>query len=230
EHYGSLPDRPPIREPGPVEPHHDDRRYRELAGDISQSQVVLGWRTVDTMREHTPALDFAGHILAAGRSSRLYRALRERQLASSVSAYNYSPTEIGVFVVHAEAQPETTVDAATAIWDQVRSLREEPIDPFEMERVRRIFDARWLRRFESMEGQGNYLADWEALGDWQLGDEYYEKFMSVTAEDVHRVVAQYLSTDRAGIVVYRPESAPPVAENVEALVSLLESKFVEPLG
>ncbi|HMA20861.1 MAG TPA: pitrilysin family protein, partial [Gemmatimonadaceae bacterium] len=161
EHYGSLSNAVPVRAPGPAEPHHDDFRYRELSGDITQSQLAMGWRTAPTMHEDTPVLDFAAHILAAGRASRLYRALRERQLVSSVSAYNYSPTEVGVFVVHAETPPEKVSEAALGVWDQMRALREEPIDELEMERVRRIFDARWVRRFESMEGQATYLAEWE---------------------------------------------------------------------
>jgi zinc protease len=229
EHYAHLPDNTPVRQPGPTEPHHDDLRYRELSGDITQSQLVLGWRTVDAMHEDTPALDFAGHILAAGRASRLYRALRERQLVSSVSAYNYSPTEIGVFVVHAELPPERIVDAARGAWDQMRSLREDPIDSVEMERVRRIFDARWVRRFESMEGQATYLAEWEALGDWNLGDEYYRRFMSVTAEEVHNVARRYLSPSRAGIVVYRPNDASQVATAAEEFVSNIEKGRPAPL-
>ena len=229
EHYGSLSDRAPVREAGPGEPHHDDLRYRELSGDITQSQLVIGWRTPDTMHEDTPVLDFAGHVLAAGRSSRLYRALREKQLVSSVSAYNYSPTELGVFVIHAETPPEKIVDAARVAWDQMRALREEPIDAIEMERTRRIFDARWLRRFESMEGQANYLAEWEALGDWKLGDEYYSRFMSVTPEEIHETVRRYLAASSAGIVIYRPASEPQVAESGHALISLLESREVEPL-
>ena len=229
QHYGALSDKPAVREPGPAEPHHDDLRYRELSGDITQSQVVIGWRTADTMHEDTPVLDFAGHILSAGRSSRLYRALRERKLVSSVSAYNYSPTELGVFVVHAECPPEKTVDAARGLWDQMRALREEPIDPLEMERVRRIFDARWLRRFESMEGQANYLADWEALGDWKLGDDYYDRFMSVTSEQVHEVAERYLTPGRAGIVIYRPESLDAVASNADEAVTVLEAERPAPL-
>jgi zinc protease len=229
DHYGALSDATPVRDSGPVEPHHDDLRYRELSGDISQSQVILGWRTPETMHEDTPALDVGAHILAAGRSSRLYRALRERQLASSVSAYNYSPTELGVFVIHAESEPVHAVDAAAAAWEQVRAIREDAIDPQEIERVHRIFDARWLRRFESMEGQANYLAEWEALGDWQLGDDYYARFMAVTSEDVHRVVQRYLSPDRAGIVIYRPKDTPAIAESASEMVSLLSSSRPEPL-
>jgi zinc protease len=227
--YGSLPDANPVRNPGPAEPHHDDLRYRELEGDISQSQVVFGWRTPHTLHEDTPALDVASHILAAGRASRLYRAVRERQLASSVSAYNYTPTELGVFVIQAETRPAKEVEAARAVWDQLRVLREKPIDPIELERVRRIFEARWIRRFESMEGQANYLAEWEALGDWKMGDDYYSRFMSITAEEVHEVVSRYLTPDRAGVVIYRPSSVPPIAESPESLMATLEAERPQPL-
>jgi Predicted Zn-dependent peptidases len=43
--YGSLQNEVPVRTPGPREPHHDDMRYREMSGDIAQTQLVMGWRT-----------------------------------------------------------------------------------------------------------------------------------------------------------------------------------------
>ena len=227
--YGGLSDTQPVRSPGPAEPQHDDLRYRELDGDITQSQLVLGWRTPSALHEDTPVLDVAAHLLAAGRASRLYRAVRERQLASSVSAYNYSPTELGVFVIHAESKPDCVVEAAAAAWDQVRSLREDPIDPGDIERVRRIFEARWMRRFESMEGQANHLAEWEALGGWQLGDEYFARFMSVESEEIHEVVSRHLGPDRAAIVVYRPSTSPGIASSAGEFAALLEAERPEPL-
>ncbi|MEO8194189.1 MAG: pitrilysin family protein [Gemmatimonadales bacterium] len=229
EQYGNLPDNAPVRSPGPAEPHHDDLRYREISGDITQSQVVMGWRTPDAMHEDAPALDVAAHILAAGRASRLYRAVRERKLASSVSAYNYTPTELGVFVVHAETEPDCALEAGGAAWDQLRALRVEPIDPLEIERVRRINEARWIRRFESMDGQANYLAEWEALGDWRLGDDYYARFMSVTSDQIRDVASRYLSPERAGIVIYRPQGSPTVANSAADLVESFESSGALPL-
>lgn len=229
DHYGSLPDARAERTPGPVEPHHDDLRYREFEGDISQSQVVMGWRTPHTMHEDTPVLDVASHVLSAGRASRLYRALRERQVASSVSAYNYSPTELGVFVVHAETRPERALDTARVIWDQIRAIRESPIEHAELERVHRIFESRWIRRFESMEGQANYLAEWEALGDWKMGDEYFARFMAVTSEDIHSVASRYLTPGRAGIVIYRPAGSSAIASDSGDLVAKIETGRSEPL-
>ena len=227
--YGSLPDSSPERSAGLAEPHRDDFRFRELAGDIEQTQLVFGWRTAPALHEDTPVLDMAASLLSAGRASRLYRALRERQLVSSVSAYNYTPTEVGVFVVHAELNPDCARDAAQAVWEQVRSLREDPIDAAELERVQRLFESRWIRRQESMEGQANHLSEWEALGSWQLGDEYFARFMSVTADEIHETARRYLTPERAGIVVYRPEGTAPLAESPDAMLALLTADTPQPL-
>ena len=125
--YGALADVPAVRMPGPAGaagargPRAP--RYREWGGDIAQTQVVLGWHTVPTLHPDSALLDLAAVILGTGRSSRLYRAVRERQLATSVSAYDYSPTELGVFVIHAECPADSAGAAARAIWAQVADLR-----------------------------------------------------------------------------------------------------------
>ena len=229
ELYGSLPDSDPVRNPGPSEPAHDDFRYREIVGDIAQSQVVFGWRTPRTLHEDTPVLDFAASLLGTGRASRLYRALRERQLASSVSAHNYTPKEVGVFTVHAETNPANAAEAAGAIARQMRALREEKIPAVEMERVRRVFESRWIRRMETMEGQANHFAEWESLGGWEIAEDYKSRFMSVTAADIKRVASEYLSDERSGVLVYRPENSPVVAESPPAMRELLVEKSGEPL-
>src|SRR5207237_110910 len=221
ELYSDLESASPTRHPGPPEPDRKGFRYRELAGDIAQSQLVFGWRTPGTMDPDTPVLDVAASLLATGRASRLYRAVREKKLASSVSAYDYTPTEIGVFVVHAESEPETTPEAARVIWDQLHQLRVGLIDDDEMTRVRRIFEARWARRLETAEGRANYLAEWEALGSWELGDEYFTRYMSTTADDVQRVTREHLAEEKAASLVYRPESAPVVAQDAADMKRIL---------
>ncbi len=221
ELYGKLESGEPNRRPGPTEPDHTGFRYRELAGDIAQSQLLFGWRTPGMLDPDTAALDVTAALLGTGRASRLYRAVREKKLASSVSAYDYTPTELGVFVVHAETEPETTVDAARAIWDQLHQVRTGLVDDSELARVRRIFEARWLRRLETAEGRANYLAEWEALGGWQLGDDYFRRYLSVIADDVQRVVREHLPEEKAASLIYRPSSAPVVAQDAADMKRLL---------
>ena len=219
--YGSLDAGAPVRNPGPPEPDHTGFRYRELSGDIAQSQLVFGWRTPGSLDPDTPALDVAAAVLGTGRASRLYRAVRERKLASSVGAYDYTPAELGVFVVHAETEPETTAEAARVIWDQLHQVRVGDVEEQELTRVRRIFEARWARRLETAEGRANYLAEWEALGGWKLGDEYYQRYMSASADDIQRVVRKYLAEERAAALIYRPESAALVAHDAADMKRIL---------
>ena len=220
--YGALPAGTPARIEGPTEEGTAGFRYREWAGDIGQAQVAFGWRTLPTLDEATPALDILSTILAGGRASRLYRAVRERKLASSVSAYDYTPTSLGVFVVHAETPPEHAADAARAIWAQLRTLREHGVSEAELVRAKRLYESRWVRRLEDMEGQANYLAEWEALGDWRRGDEYLERALAVTPEEITALARRFLDPDHAAVVVYRPERTPELARDTAAMRALLD--------
>lgn len=220
--YGALAAGDPVREPGPSENGSSGFRYGDLTGDIAQTQIAIGWRTPGTHHPDTPSLELLSGVLGAGRASRLYRAVRERRLASSVSAYHYTPTEIGVFVAHAETPPAAAPEAARAIWDQIRAARDGEIGDLEVERAKRVFESRWIRRLEDMEGQANHLAEWEALGDWRIGDDFLSRIMLATRDDLVRVANEYLSPDRAGVIVYRPNASEPLASTPGDMRGLLD--------
>lgn len=227
--YGALPDAEIERDPGPDEGDHRGFRYRELAGDVTQTQLALGWRTPGTLHPDTPLLDLAASTLGTGRASRLFRAVRERRLATSVSAYNYTPTDVGVFVIHSEGPPAQALDAARAIWSELRDVRESGVGQDELWRARRLFESRWIRRLESMDGQANYLAEWESLGDWTLGDRYLERLLIAEPAQVHDAVRRYLTPERAALVAYRPAETPPVAADGAAIFHALQETRAAPL-
>jgi zinc protease len=223
QRYGALPGGTPARTPGPTEEGTGGFRYREWAGDIGQTQVAFGWRTPGTLDDDTPGLDILSLVLAGGRASRLYRAVREKKLASSVSAYDYTPTSLGVFVVHAETPPDCATEAARVVWAQLRALREDGVTESELVRAKRLYESRWIRRLEDMEGQANYLAEWQALGDWQRGDAYLGAALATTTEDLQRLAQRYLNPEQAGLVVYRPDGTPGIAGSTDAMRQLLDS-------
>ncbi|GJG85600.1 hypothetical protein tb265_07810 [Gemmatimonadetes bacterium T265] len=216
--YGSLPDGPVPRDRGPAEdgPVAPGPRYRELDGDVRQSQLALGWRTPGTFDPDTPRLDLAAAVLGTGRASRLYRAVRERSLAASVSAYDSTPVELGVFVVHAEGDPARLADAARAAWAEVGGLRANGVPPDELDRVQRILDARALRRLETMEGQASWLAEWESLGGWERGEAYRAALLAATPDEVADAARRWLAPEAAAAVVYRPRGSAPVAADAAA--------------
>ena len=229
ELYGTLASGEPARTPGPVEPERTGFRYQELSGDVEQTQVEIGWRGVPALDEDLPALDLAAAVLGSGRASRLYRAVRDRKLAGSTGAYNYSPAEVGVFVVSSEGDPATAADAARAMWAQVAALRSGDVSAGEVERAHKLFASRWARHIETAEGQAAYLAEWESVGGWEKGQEYYESFMRAGADAVGSVARRYLTEDRAAAVVYRPRGAAEVAKDAGEFTSLLAAGSPESL-
>lgn len=228
--YGSLADVPVIPNPGPSEPSHSEFRYRELEGDITQTQLSFGWRTPGSLHPDTPLLELAGTMLGSGRGSRLYRAVRERKLATSVSAYEYTPTEIGIFVIHVEGPPETTLDAARNVWAQLADVRANGFTDDELNRARQLLEARFVRRLETMEGQANYLSEWEALGDWRMGERELDRLMTATAAEVSDAVRRHLTDASAGVIAYRPRSAPALARDAAVMRALLTTAGATPLA
>lgn len=220
--YGALPDVPVVRNRGPNEPPRRDFRLREWSGDIAQAEVAIGWRTPPLDSPDAPRLDVIASALSAGRSSRLYRAVRERQLASSISAYQYTPVDLGVFVVHATARPERVLDGAAAAWHQLERVRAGDVTAAELERLRRVHDAQWLRRLETAEGRANLLASWEALGDWRKASTYFDAMQSVTPADVAETAQRLLDPDAAAVVIYRPDGSPVISGSAASLRASLD--------
>ena len=211
--WGSLPGGTTSRDRGPAETSRPGFRWRELEGDIAQGHAAVGWRACGVHDPDAPALDLAATILAGGRGSRLYRAVRDAGLASGVGSYHYTPDALGLFVVSLEGPGDRLGGALRATWAEVIALRDHGVTQREVLRAQRLHDARWLRRLESMDGQAMHLAEWESLGGFQRGDAYHTALMAVTDADVSRAVRRATDPDQAGIVAYRPASVAPLATN-----------------
>ncbi len=221
--YGTLAAGTTTRDIAPVEEQLPGVRVRDLTGDIAQAHVAFGWRTPPVQHPDAPALELAGLILGSGRASRFYRAVRERQLATGVSAYAYSSGNVGVFVVHAETPAGALSDAALATWRELNAVREFGVHAEELVRAQRVLEARWLRRLETMDGQAAYLAEWEAEGDVAMGADYYRRLMRVTVDDVQAALRRHTDPAQVSVMVYRPNEAAPLPTDAESMRAWLAS-------
>jgi zinc protease len=221
--WGALPAGTAARDRGPRETTPTGFRWKELEGDIAQGHAAIGWRACDVHDPDAPALDVASTILASGRGSRLYRAVRDPGLASGVGAYHYTPDDIGLFVVSLDGPGSELRAAVDATWAEIIALRELGVTEREVLRAQRLHDARWLRRLESMDGQAMHLAEWESLGGWHKGEAYHARLMAVAPADVQRAVRRAIDPAQAGIVVYRPSAVPPLAADASAARASLDA-------
>lgn len=213
-------------DPSPEEPPRRGIRARTLRGDVSQAELVLGWRTVPALHQDAPALDLAAAVLGSGRGSLLYRALRESGIVTHIAAHNYSPTELGVFSIDADLAPENVSSAVERIAECVARLTLVGPGPEELERARTLLLARWARRLEPMEGKASALAGAEALEHVSFLDREYAALQSIEPDAVREAAARYLQPDSVAGVSYLPSGAGP-----DLTSELLERSFaVSALG
>ncbi|HVX87950.1 MAG TPA: pitrilysin family protein, partial [Gemmatimonadales bacterium] len=192
---------------GPAERAPATPRVRTLRGDVTQAELVLGWRGVPALHPDEAALDLAAGILGSGRGSWLHRALREPGIAASAGAYSYAPDEVGVFGVAASGDPAKVAEMVTGLAAEVRRLRESGPSADELERARTLLKVRWVRRMESFDARATALAWAVAHGDVGLLDREYEKLLRVTPAEVREAAVRHL--DPAGVsgIAYLPHGA-----------------------
>ena len=206
--FGGWPAAEPGLDPSPEEPPRREVRTQTLRGDLHHSHLVVGWRAVPSMHPDAAALDVTAAVLGLGRAGWLYRQLRAQGIVTSIGAWHFSPTEVGVFSIGAELDSGRLDAALTGIAGCVARLRETGPDQPDIERVRTQLRARWARGMESTEGRASALASAEAEGGIGLLEEEFDRLMAVEAADVVRVAREWLDPETVSGCAYLPNDAP----------------------
>jgi len=208
KYYGHFEKGDLKKETSPEEPPQNEFRYRLLTGEIQQSYLAMGFHTPDVMHPDTYALEMLGIILGHGRSSRLVQHVKEdKSLVNSISSYNYAMQDVGIFQINALASPDKLRAAEAAIMDEFTALHQHPVEQQELERARAVLEAIFGFSMESVSGQANLLASYEALGDYRLVEDYLAGLWAVKVDDIRRVVAKYLTLNNCSLLEYIPVKA-----------------------
>ena len=217
EHYAALDGAPPPRDHGPDEPPQSAFRYRRIAADVTTAYIEFGWRTVPVLHPDAAALDVLALTLGQGRASRLFRNVRDAGHAHIADSHHYTVESLGVFGISVETTPDR-VSAALAATAREAQRAALGFSDAEIERTRNLLLARLLRRAETVEGQANLLADWQALGDWRLAVAHYGRMLETDARAVAGVAERYLQPDAAALLVNAPaeDDSPLDADTMRA--------------
>ncbi|MEM6562027.1 MAG: insulinase family protein, partial [Planctomycetota bacterium] len=153
-------------------------------------------------------LNMLSSILGDGRSSRLYQALvgNEKPIASVAQAGNQQLQDKGVLLTFAGLLPGTDPDAAEqAMADVVKKFIAEGPTEEELAKVKTQAKLNLINSVATATSVATKLGE-EAVfgGDPEEVNRAAEKIEAVTAEDVQRVAAKYLTPERLSILHYRP--------------------------
>jgi zinc protease len=136
-----------------------------------------------------------GGARGLGRSSRLYRALVDAEIATSVSA-GYDLT-LDPFVFAVDATLRVGVEpprAEQAIVDQLERIQREGVPEPELERTKRQLHAQVVYSLEGVTNQGFALGFMDLVArDAAAWETFPAALQQVTSDDVQRVANTYLA-------------------------------------
>ena len=206
---------PPKYEPGPMT---EQVAPREAVVEDSHARfpaILYGWPIPAAHTSDHYALEIAADVFAEGESSRLYRTLvHDKAIAIDVDAETEGHRGPDVFEMSSKISGKGTVaDVEKAIAEAITSLAKTPPTDEEMLKIRNARAAHFLSGLESNYARAAQLATFETYwGDAGLLNTELERYLSVTKEDVSRVVAQYLVlTHRSRVEVKPGRTAPEAA-------------------
>lgn len=208
KHFGSLPRGGTEPRVVTVEPPQKGER-RFLIRESGETRLLgLAYRIPEAMHPDLPALATLGRILAEGRSSRLYRALVERGLASEVQAYAQPMEEPYLFFIYVTLSEEADPDLVERLVDEeIARLQTEPPAQAELARAFRQFKVATLFERDDLSDLMFAIGEAESRGGYALFDHALSRMEAVTGEDVRRAAETYLVRDQRTVGFYLPRDA-----------------------
>jgi zinc protease len=219
--YGGEPNAPVERDPSPPESAQMGMRYASQHGPIQQSRVAVGFHAPGILSEEARSLEVLAAILGTGRSSRLNQILRDQKnVITSGSAALQAFRDFGYFEIDAEtAKP---IEAATAVLAEVENVKRFGVTGEAVARAKAAIAHDYFERFETVDGTGDELAYYEALGDWKRFTNYLSVVQRVTPETILNAARKYLVNTNLSVFEYLPDSVPRSLSEAEYKTAVID--------
>jgi zinc protease len=215
--YGRLPPGPAVAPVRRAEPEQKGERRVVVEDHGETAYVQIAYhapRATDPDFYPIVALDsilagasslnmFGGGI--SNKSSRLYKALVETELAVSVGGNLAATVDPYLYTLTAVVRAgRTPAEVEHALDEQVHRIIEEPVSDEELAKALKQARAMFAYSSESVTNQGFWLGYTEIFDTHEWFERYLDRLSAVTAADVQRAAAKYLARRNRTVGHYVP--------------------------
>jgi zinc protease len=181
--------------------------HNEFATELTR--LSLAWHIPEVSHPDVPALDLLSAILGDGRSSRLYRRVREEAgLAFGVSAFSYTPGDPGLLGVDATVDPKKRDAAEQLILQIIDEVKQAGVTADELMKAKKMSLSHHLHSLTTMRGQASDLgSNWLLTRNLNFSRDYLNAVQKVTLDDIRRVAAKYLVDQNLTVVSLNPKGS-----------------------
>ncbi len=222
-HFGEIPpgDLPDGRRP--VEPPQRGERRVVVEGEGQTAYLTVVFHTppptdadfyplvvMDAVLSGASGMTLFGDG-GTNKTSRLYRALVDTELAADVSGSLIPTVDPFVYSLTATVRTgRTPAEVEERLWAELERIAAEPIREEELRKAIQQARAQFAYSSESVTGQAFWLGWSEIFADYTWFEGYLDRLSAVTPEDVLRVAQAVLRRSNATVGWYVPQG--PAAE------------------
>ncbi len=176
---------------------------------LGQANVSLAYPTIRLDHPDLYALDLLAAVIGQSETSPLVREVRDKQLATSISAYSATPEYVeGSFVVTLRTAPDKVDAAIEAVQLVLDKARREPFPEDVVKRAITQMRVDYLRRQQQTENVAASMAtDYIATGDIHFTRRYIDRIAKVTPAEMQAVARKYFDNNKLIKTVMLPEEA-----------------------
>jgi zinc protease len=212
----------------PVDPVQLGGRHVEDEMDINLTHMTIGWRTVKLTHEDAYPLQVLARILGDGRSSRLYKRVKdELDLVHTIDASSYNPEyDAADFTVHVSCDYEKAAEAREAIRGVLYDVKDKYVTMGEIEKAKTQIASDLAFDFQDVQDQAGTIGiDVLRTGNPNYTEYYLEQIAAVTQDDIRRVANRYFYDDAMTVAVLKPTGA--VVAQAERAAEVKQASDVE---
>ena len=209
KYFAEYPARPLEPRFIPAEPPQQGRREVHQEFSTELTRLALSWHIPGITHPDVPAIDLLSTILGDGRSSRLYRRLREEEgLVFGISSYSYTPGDPGVFGIDATLEPENRARVEEMILGLVKDVQKDGVSAEELAKAKKISLSHSLGMLTTMRGQASDLgSNWFVTRNLNFTREYLAALQQVSLGEIQQVAARYLVESNQSVVSLNPRGS-----------------------
>jgi len=212
KYFGGIPSGPALDRPAHELAVLDGEHVVEVKDRVPQDRVYIAYASPAFFDPGDAELDLAARILADGLASRLSKTLvYDKQLASTVAAFNVGQEMAGFFVVQLTARPGASLPEIEKLaTEELAKLAKQGPTAAELARAKnkQEYDmVSGLERIGGFGGKADRLNQYNTfLGDPDKFEADLARYRVATREGVKKAVARWLATPNRAIVRFHPEN------------------------
>ena len=177
--------------------------------DTQSGYMLIGFRGTKITDNDSYALDVLATILGDGRSSVLYRKIKdEKQLAFSIGTANATFKEDGLFYISANFTPGNEIKLEKNIFDEINKIKKNGVTQEQVQLAKNMIERDTYYARESVTNIAQELGyTVVTTGGTKFYENYIENIKKVTPADVKRVANKYLGVEKSAVSTVLPKKS-----------------------